>query len=136
MIAATFVRNDLMVQLPARFVSGVTSITIDGEACTDYVLEHNGILRILNVRDRGLRMATSIVIRYTAGITDSLMSSIKDVVANRTIKGLVSSNGIQSETAGGVSISYSASYMADASGPALGEVEKAAIAPYKVKGVF
>lgn len=129
------VRGDILIQLPARFVSSITSITIDGNPCSEYFLEHNGMLRIIGAAC-GIKPYSIIKVKYTAGLPETLANTLKDIVANRTIKGLVSSNGVQSETAGGVSISYSASYMADASGPALSSPEEAAMMPYKLRGVF
>ena len=131
----SLVRGDILIQLPARFVSAITSITIDGNPCSEYFLEHNGMLRIIGAAC-GISPYSKIKVKYTAGLPETLANTLKDIVANRTIKGLVSSNGIQSETAGGVSISYSASYMADASGPALSSPEEAAMMPYKLRGVF
>ena len=53
-----FVGSDLLIQLPARFVSTVKSILIDavkvedewqGEAVTDYDLDESGLIRIFDV---------------------------------------------------------------------------------------
>ena len=128
--------SDVLIQLPARFVAAVSKLEIGGVEIENYVLDHNGILRAYGVNVAGLKPYSKIKVKYTAGIPDTLANALKDIVANRTVKELVTSNGVQSETAGGVSITYSASWMADASGPALSSPEEAAMSPYKLRGVF
>jgi hypothetical protein len=130
------VHNDILIQLPARFVSAVTSVKIADEAYTTFVLETNGILRVYDASVRGLRLHSKIEVEYTAGIPDTLANAIKDVTVNKVVKELVKSNGVQSETAGGVSISYNAAWMADASASTMSSVEKATLSPYQLKGVF
>jgi hypothetical protein len=131
----TRVNGDLLVQLPARFVSAITSLKIDGNDCTTFVLEHNGILRIYDAPG-GLYPYSPIVIKYTAGLPDTLSVSLQAVVVNRAVKILTANNGVQSETAGGVSISYNAQWVNDALASGLSSTEEAALAPYKLRGVF
>lgn len=131
----TRVNGDLLIQLPARYVSGVTEVLIGGEAATQFVLQPNGLL-LVHACGFIRSPYTTVKVTYTAGLPDVLMPALQSVVGNRAIKSLSASNGVQSETAGGVSISYSSSWMSDASGAGLTPTEMHALAPYKVTGVF
>lgn len=129
----TKVSGGVLIQLPARYVSAVKSIEIGGETVEQYVLQPNGIL-LVNACGGG--PYTAVKVTYTAGLPDSIVGTIQGVVANRAVKSLSMNGGVQSETAGGVSISYSSTYMNDASGSGLTATEKEALAPYKLTGVF
>lgn len=129
----TKVSGGVLIQLPARYVSAVKSIEIGGEAVEQYVLQPNGIL-LVNACGGG--PYTAVKITYTAGLPDSIKGSVEGVVLNRTIKALSQNTGVQSETAGGVSISYNSTWMNDASGSGLSSTEKEALSPYKLTGVF
>lgn len=131
----SIVRNDILIQLPARFVSTITAIMIDDEPCTKYFLESNGLLRVIGAAS-AMQTHSKIKVKYSAGLSDALADSLKDIVVHKTIKSLVSSNGVQSETVGGVSISYNAAYMHAASGSALSLPEEAAMSSYRLRGVF
>ena len=130
----TRVNGGVLIQLPARYVSAVSEILIGGEAVTEYVLQPNGILLVNSFGS--CNPYVTVKVTYTAGLPGTLMSALQNVVLNRTVKGLSQSNGVQSETAGGVSISYSSAYMNDASGAGLTPTEVKALAPYRVQGVF
>lgn len=130
----TRVNGDLLIQLPARYVSGVTEILIDGEAVTQFILQPNGILLVHACG--WYNRFTTVKVTYTAGLPDALKNSLINVAVNRTVKTLSQSNGVQSESVGGVSITYSAGWMNDASGAALTPTESAALAAYKLTGVF
>lgn len=127
-------RRMIMVQLPATFVSSVSSVTIDGTTHTDYVLDHNGILRLYNVDWADVYPYTPIVINYTAGLTDA--DDVKELIAHRVTHALASSGGVQSETAGGVSITYSANWINNSRSTALADDNKEVLAPYRLRGVF
>lgn len=129
----TRVNGGVLIQLPARYVSGITEIQIGGEDITQYVLQPNGILLINSI---GGNPYTSVYVKYTAGLPDSIKGSVEGVVLNRAIKALSQNTGVQSETAGGVSISYNSTWMNDASGSGLSSTEKEALSPYKLTGVF
>jgi hypothetical protein len=111
------------------------SVVIDGEEMSDYVLEPDGILRVYNLR-RCYNPWTSIVIGYTAGITDSMAAAIQELTAHRVTHALASSNGVQSEAAGGVSITYNATWTNNSRATALADDNKEVLAPYRLKGVF
>lgn len=126
--------TDLLIQLPAAFVAAVTSVTIDGVPFDDYDLAPNGILRLFDVPPTSRR--TQVAVRYTAGLADGLMGGIKELIAGRVTHALAQPYGVQSESAGGVSITYSASWAASASASALPDDNKETLAPYRVRGVF
>ena len=129
----TKVTGGVLIQLPARYVSTVTEILIGGETITEFILQPNGILL---VNSHGcFSPYTTVKITYNAGLPASLVSNLQYVVMNRVTKGLNQSNGIQSETAGGVSISYSSAYMNEGN-MGLTSTERDALSPYKVMGVF
>ena len=131
----TRVDSDLLIQLPAAFVTEVTSVTVDG---VEYVAtcEMNGILRVYDVDFSTLKRYSPIVVTYTAGIGDDDMDSIMELIANMVTHATASSNGITSEAAGGVSVTYNASWVNNASATALPDNNKEVLAPYRVRGVF
>lgn len=132
----TRVGGDLLIQLPAKYVSAVESVTIGGVEHTAISFERNGILRLYDVAFLERYRYTPIVVTYTAGIPDSLMDGLKAVVADRTTNVMASSNGITSEAAGGISVTYSAVYNASARATALPDNSKEALEPYRLQGVF
>ena len=128
--------RNVLIQLPARYVSSVENVTINGVAYSSYVLETNGLLKIYNVELCGAFEYSPVVIEYTAGLPDGLMSALKELIAHRVTHALASSGGVQSETAGGVSITYSANWTNSARATALADDNKEVLAPYRLQGVF
>ena len=128
------VGRDLMIQLPARFVTAVSSVLIDDVAYTDFDFERDGILHIFDVP--ALSRKSLVVVNYTAGIPAALMGSVKELAAHRVTHALASSNGVTSEAAGGVSITYNAAWVNSARASALPDDDKEVLAPFKVQGVF
>ena len=110
------------------------TVTIDGEAWTDFVFEQNGIVHLFDVAP--VSRKTEITVAYTAGIPDAMMGSIKEIISGRATRALVSPNGVASESAGGVSISYSASWSNGGGAGALQSTDLETLEPYKVRGVF
>ena len=127
--------NIVLVQLPATFVTNVTSVTVNGNAYTSFVLENNGILRIFGVSEY-MEPYAMIEVEYEAGLSDELAANLQELVAHRVTHALASSTGIQSETAGGVSITYSAVWTNSARSTALPNDNKEVLAPYRLMGVF
>lgn len=123
---------DLLIQLPARFVSGITSVKIGGVATTDYSFQTNGLLTIYDVAGITSRR-TVIEVEYTAGIPDS--NAIKELVAQMVTLGIASSYGVNSETAGGVSVTYNSSWV-NGSYSQLMANNAGLLAPYRLEGVF
>ena len=128
------VGRDLMIQLPAKFVTAVSSVLIDGVAYTDFDFERDGILHIFDVP--ALSRKSLVVVDYKAGIPDALMASVKELAAHRVTHALASSNGVTSEAAGGVSITYNAAWVNSARASALPDDDKEVLAPYRIQGVF
>lgn len=139
-----FTGPDLIIQLPATHVTGIVKILLnasfdaetgdyDGDAVSDYDLDPNGLLRVY---DAGcLDRKSKIFIHYTAGYTDADMSVIKELTANRVTHAVTNTYGVASEAAGGVSVSYSATWGGNGS-TALANDSREALDVYKVKGVF
>ena len=127
----------ILVQLPATYVTAVESIEIGGTHYDEtYVLDPNGMLRIYGVDMHALREYSKIVIDYTAGIPEELAAGLKELIAHRVTHAMASSDGVQSESAGGVSITYNASWTNNARATALADDNKEVLAPYRLKGVF
>ena len=117
------------VFLPTNHLTGVTSVSVGGMEVTDYQWSRIGQLRLSRPLPCDLQAAT---IDYTAGYdVDSLpdlLGDVADVVLHR----IALSYGVTSETAGGVSVSYSPSAAYGAAASSLTDDERAALAPYKV----
>jgi hypothetical protein len=140
-----FVGSDLLIQLPATFITGIEKIVLnavyngstgdyDGDVLADYELENNGMLRIYDV-GRPDRKA-KIFIKYQAGLSDAQMSAIKELTAHRVSHAVSSSYGVMSEAAGGVSVTYNSSWAGNTRSTALPDDNREVLEPYRVKGVF
>lgn len=132
----TEVFGGLLIQLPATYVSAITSIMIGEIAYTSYVLESNGILRLYGVDWNGVYKHTTVTINYVAGVPDALMGGLKELIAHQTIHALAGTTGVQSETAGGVSITYNAAWVNSTRATDLSDNNKEVLAPYRLRGVF
>lgn len=129
----TRVGGDLLIQLPAKFVTEVEAVTVGGEEY-EFSFETNGILRVYDVGPQSRK--TEVVVEYTAGIDDGMMGAIGELAAHSTTRALASSGGVTNETAGGVSITYNANWVANARATALPDDGKEALAPFRCQGVF
>ena len=141
-----FVGSDLLVQLPATLVTSVEKVVLDavfnsetgeyeGDIADDYDIGMgNGLVRIYDVGPRDRK--SNIFIKYTAGYPDTNISVIKELTAHRVTHALSSSYGIMSESAGGVSVTYNASWAGNTRSTALPDDNREVLAQYKVKGVF
>lgn len=128
------VGSDVLIQLPARYVSDITSVKIDNVECETYVLDPTGLLRVI-----GVYPATgysSVVVDYTAGLPASLMAPIKELIAHRVTHAMAVPPGITSEASGGVSVTYNATWVNNSRATALAGDNKELLIPYKVQGVF
>ena len=123
--------RDLLIQLPSRMVTGITSVTINGEATTDYSLQPNGHLTVYDVSISDRRDLIEVV--YTAGVIDS--DALKELVADMVTLKLAKSYGVTSEAAGGVSITYNSSWTNGSYDRVL-ENNAALLHPYRLEGVF
>ena len=125
-----------VIQLPARYVSSVESVTFNGETLPpeSYHLKSNGLLHF-NRKLLGCSWG-DIIVKYTAGIPEGLMGAIKELIAHRVTHALAQSYGVQSEAAGGVSVTYNATWTNNARATALPSDNKEVLAPYRLQGVF
>lgn len=124
----------VLVQLPATYVTEVESVTIDGVNYTDFAVQSNGLLRVKACGP--FDPWTTIVIVYSAGLPISAAAGLRELIAHRVTHALASSNGVQSEAAGGVSITYNATWTNNARATALADDNKDVLSPYRLRGVF
>ena len=138
-----FVGSDLLIQLPATFVTEIKSILLNcsfennewtGESTTDFDLSESGFLRIYSVGNIDRRSKIRIV--YMAGLDATQIDVLKELTAHRVTHAVSSSYGITSEAAGGVSVTYNASWAGNTRSTALPDDNKEVLNPYRVKGVF
>lgn len=131
----TRVGDSLLIQLPASYVTDVSSVILYDADYEAFIFEPNGIVKVYGVHGT-MKEWSKVIVEYTAGLPDGLMGSIQELIAHRVTHALASSNGVQSETAGGVSITYSANWTNSARATALADDNKEVLAPYRIKGVF
>ena len=142
-IRDSLIGTDLIIQLPATFVSSVTSILLNakktddewtGDPTTDFYLDESGLIRIYDIGcfDR----KTLIRIVYNAGVDNDQLDLIKELVAHRVVHAVTSSYGVMSETAGSVSVSYNATWAGNTRSTALPDDNKEILQPFRVKGVY
>ena len=124
---------DLLIQLPAKFVTAIESVTVGGTEY-EHSFETNGIVRVYDVPHRSRR--AEVVVTYTAGLLDGMLGTIAELAAHSATRVLASSGGVTNETAGGVSITYNANWVANARATALPDDGKEALAPFRCQGVF
>ena len=142
-----YIGGDLLIQLPATFVTSIVKIVLDavldpdsgdyiGETITDparYELDKsNGLLRVYDVGIRDRR--SKIFVKYVAGFGDA--EAIKEITSLRVVHALTNPYGVTSEAAGGVSVSYSSAWSGRANSTALPSEERETLDAYRVKGVF
>lgn len=143
-----FVGGDLLIQLPATFVTEIKKVVLnakwnadtedwDGEIIEDSDRFDFGMGDgLLKVYDVGLLdRRAKIFVKYTAGFSNTAIPLVKEIACNSVARALTSSYGVTSETAGGVSISYSSTWSGRGSG-ALTDDTRETLGAYKVKGVY
>ena len=143
-----FVNGDLLIQLPATFVTEVKKVVLnakwndeaedwDGEIIEDADrLDYGmgeGLLKVYDVSPMDRR--AKIFVKYTAGFPSTAIPLVKEIAANSVARAMTSSYGVASEAAGGVSISYSSTWSGKGSG-ALMDDTRETLGAYKVKGVY
>lgn len=129
-----FSDNDILIQLPARYVSAVSSLVIDSMAHADFYLDTNGTLRVFDVPLVSRRSV--IAVEYTAGLPEDLMHPIKELIAHRVTHAMAVPAGVTSESSGGVSVTYNANWINNSRATSLAGDNKELLIPYKVQGVF
>lgn len=143
-----FIGTDLLIQLPATYVTGVSKVVLDaiwnedaddwdGEIITDPERidwgTGDGLLRIYDVGARDRR--SKIFVRFTAGFPAASIPLIKEIASAAVSRALTNTYGVNSEAAGGVSISYNANWSGKGSSAITNDTREALDA-YKVKGVY
>lgn len=128
----TRVQDGVQIQLPAMFVSSITSIKVGGEDKSIYILDSNGMLLVMDV-DRFADPTTSIEVEYIAGIADD---AIKDLVASQVNHSVAQSYGVTSEASGGVSVTYNNAWSGGGQASYLNEYAREILAPYRLQGEF
>lgn len=131
----TFTGHDIMIQLPARYVTAVSRVSIDGQEYTSHYIDTNGILRVFDVHAYIKRYAP-IVVEYTAGLPADQMSAVSELIAHRVTHAMAVPAGITSEASGGVSVTYNANWVNNSRATALVGDNRDLLVPYKVQGVF
>lgn len=143
-----FSGNDLLIQLPATFVSAISKVVLNavwdndentwrGEVIEDQARFDNGMgSGLLTVYDVGrLDHRSKIFVKYTAGFPETAIPIIKELTANGVTHALTNTYGVNSEAAGGVSVSYNVSWTGKGS-TSLANDTREALEPYRLKGVF
>lgn len=126
--------SDMLVQLPSRYITKIISVAINGESFEDFTLKSNGTLILFDVYCFNKRSTIDIV--FDSGLSDDMLDGIKELISNRVSRGLSQTNGVQSETTGGVSITYSSSWSASTGAGALCDDNREVLMAYKLTEVF
>ena len=138
-----FVGSDLLIQLPATFVTEISSILLNpifednvwsGTVLTDFDLSESGLLRIYDVGSIDRKARIRIV--YKAGLDSANMDVLKELTAHRVTHAVTSSYGVMSESAGGVSVAYNSAWAGNTRSTALPDDNKEVLNVYRCKGVF
>lgn len=130
----TRTHGDVLIQLPARYVTEVESVTIGGTEYDSFYADPNGLLRVFGVSF--ISRDDMIVVQYTAGISDEMIAPIKELIAHRVTHAMAVPAGVTSESSGGVSVTYNANWINNSRATALVGDNKELLIPYKVQGVY
>lgn len=130
----TRVHGDVMIQLPTRYVTEVTLITIGGTEYDSFYADPNGLLRVFGVPF--INRDDLVVVKYVAGLSEEMIAPIKELIAHRVTHALAVPAGITSEASGGVSVTYNAAWINNSRATALAGDNKELLIPYRVLGVF
>lgn len=115
------------IWLPTTHLEGVSSIEVLGDDVADFQWSRIGQVIPATRVPRTLQAA---VVDYVAGY-DALPGDVAAIVAGAAVRAIALSFGVTSESAGGVSVSYS-SAVAAVPMPRLTEDERSTLAAYKV----
>lgn len=126
--------HDMIIQLPARYVTEATEVIIDGNVHEHYHIDTNGILRVFGVPF--VARYASVIVRYVAGLPEEMMHPIRELIAHRVTHAMAVPAGITSEASGGISVTYNANWINNSRATALAGDNKELLIPYKVQGVF
>lgn len=128
--------SDVIIQLPFKYISNVEKVLFNATKEDDtwtgdeyeYSFAYNGKLAVYDANIDSRK--STIVIIATVGL--SFTDDIKSIICNKVAHVLSGTYGVQSETAGGLSISYSTSFVNGAKANALMTDDKEILNAYKV----
>ncbi len=128
--------SDLLIQLPFRYISSVESVLINATKTdniwsgdtVEFDSTYNGKLTLYDAY-LDSRKSKIVIIAYV-GVTDT--DALKGLIANKVGHILSGTYGVQSESAGGLSISYSSSFVNGAKPTSLMTDDKELLNSYKV----
>lgn len=129
---ATLTAEGKLVKLPANHVDSIDALTEDGDALTDgedYEWRHDGLIRRACFKNFTSKWG-GVVVDYTAGYDAEAVGDLAQAVAGIAEAVLTLPAGVMSESADGVSISYSSSAQGIAN--SMTDRFRAQIAPYKL----
>lgn len=119
------------IWLPCVGLRSVESVEFDGVGQT--VSGFNRLGRVRTANPQPIGGLGNVSVAYTAGFDVAAAPDLADVIAQRVVAAVaLGSYGIASESAGGVSISYSGTALSDAGGVFLTDSVKAALTPYRL----
>lgn len=140
-----FVGPDLLVQLPSTYVTSVEKVVVnavwnastndwDGDVITDFDIGMGtGLLRLYDVGY--LDRKSKIFIKFVSGY-ENAPASIKGLTADCISHSVANPYGVSSESAGGVSVSYSGVWAGMSASSSLPSETKEVLEAYRLKGVF
>ena len=129
---ATVTADGKLVKLAANYVSEIESLTEDGTALIDgqdFEWRRDGLIRRACFRNFSSRWG-GITVEYTAGYEPEATPDLAEAVRSIAEGVLALPVGVMSESADGVSISYSANAASVAA--ALTDRQRAALEPYRL----
>lgn len=125
-----------IVQLPSRYVSAVESVTVDGRELEpeEYAFKTSGLLYLKKPPAR--KGWNDVKVRFVSGLPEAHMDAVKELLGHRVTHAMAASHGVQSEAAGGVSVTYNANWINSARATALPDDNKEVLAAYRLQGVY
>lgn len=135
--------SDLILQLPYKFVTNIESVIINakkevvdeetiwvGDNITDFNYKYSGSLTLYDAAYLVDSRKTNVVIIATVGVNDT--DALKSLIATKASHILSGTYGVQSETAGGLSVSYNSSFVNGAKANAFMTDDKELLNSYKI----
>ena len=141
-----YIGGDLLMQLPATFVSAVTKVVInakynaltqewEGDELNDFYIDNaTGMLRIYDAGAQDRK--SQIFVKYASGYDLANIKAIQELTANLVTHAVTNPYGVNSEAAGGVSVSYSSTWSGHASATALTNDTREVLDAYKIRGTY
>lgn len=129
--------SDVIIQLPYKFIENIDNVYVnaykeeDGSWKGDeyeFSFKYDGSLTLYDACVDSRK--SSIVVIADVGIND--LDALKSIIVSKTSQVLNGTYGIQSETAGGVSISYNSSYITGAKANSFMTDDKELLNSYKI----